>query len=144
MNAGTISNVTLRVPDLEAADAFFDPFLSFLGYHRAIDAPGMVIWEDGESGCTIGLWPAEDDTGKSPARGIDHVAFSAGSRARVDECYELLRRLPARILHPPTHFDAPRCYAVFFQSPDGTLIEVSHHTLTLNDMQRSGGRIARR
>jgi len=80
----------------------------------------------------------EDDAGASEpaahplpydryAVGVHHVAFSAGSRAAVDERTDWLRSAGAVIESGPEEYDyAPGYYAVFFYDPDGIKLEIVH------------------
>ncbi len=59
--------------------------------------------------------------------GIHHIAFSAVSRALVDERAEWLRAHGATIESGPEEYDyTPGYYAVFFYDPDGIKLEIVH------------------
>src|SRR3546814_20232544 len=87
----------------------------------------MALWLAPE-GQAINLGQAHAGlAGKAAERyapGFHHFAFNADSRARVDDCYDLLRREGVEILDPPADYDyLPGYYALFFADPDGLKFE---------------------
>jgi glyoxylase I family protein len=59
--------------------------------------------------------------------GLHHFALAADSRAQVDELYERLKKISARILDAPQEYDyMPGYYAMFFADPDGIKLELCY------------------
>ena len=59
--------------------------------------------------------------------GLHHLCFRARERADVDACYEFIKQLDAKIIHPPEEGQwAPGYYSVLFEDPDGIRLEVNH------------------
>src|SRR3546814_15529159 len=90
----------------------------------------MSLWLAPE-GQAINLWQAHAGlAGKAAERyapGFHHFAFNADNRARVDDCYDLLRRAGVEILAPPADYDyLPGSYALFFADPDGLKFDLVH------------------
>jgi glyoxylase I family protein len=53
--------------------------------------------------------------------------FAAGSRADVDELFDKLKTLGAKILDAPQEYPyVPGYYALFFTDPDGMKLEYVH------------------
>ena len=91
-----IEHVALYVRDLERARDFFVRFLggrADSGYHnKATGFRSYFIRFEGGARLELMTRPALEDQHKTPDRtGYAHVAFSAGSRKRVDELTEALR-----------------------------------------------------
>lgn len=101
-----IEHVAMYVSDLEAARDFFCAYLGGLsndGYHNP--ATGFrsffLRFEDG-SRLELMRKPGVIETGKQPARtGYAHIAFSVGSRDRVDALTERMRKDGYEVLSGP-------------------------------------------
>ena len=91
-----IEHVAMYVNDLEAAKNFFVKYLgghSSDGYHNTTtDFLSYFISFDDGARLEIMNRPGMDDAAKSPMRtGFIHVAFSVGSKEKVDELTQQLR-----------------------------------------------------
>ncbi len=91
-----IEHVAMYVNDLEAARDFFVRYFggrANAGYHnRTTDFRSFFISFDDGARLEIMNKPAMPDDEKAPNRtGYAHVAFSVGSRERVDELTERLK-----------------------------------------------------
>lgn len=85
-----IEHVAMYVTDLEGARDFFTKYLSGKsndGYHNVkTDFRSYFITFDDGARLEIMTKPGMDDAGKTLARtGYIHIAFSLGSREKVDE-----------------------------------------------------------
>jgi catechol 2,3-dioxygenase-like lactoylglutathione lyase family enzyme len=59
--------------------------------------------------------------------GLHHICFRARSREGVDEMHSFLKRINARIVHPPEEGPwAPGYYSILFEDPDGIRLEVNY------------------
>lgn len=136
MTANIINHVTLAVASQDIADTFYQPLLRFLGYHRAASGDGMRVWRSGEGRCSLVLYvPLVDGLAEIiNLCGIRHVGFAAESRQQVDDCHALLCQLPGHIRWRPRDCDEKPGYAVFFESPDGTLLELAYDTEDLTEL----------
>ena len=129
---GLIHHLDLTVRDPAASLAFYDAVLSHFGYRRTREDERGFDWEfrsDDGTFTSIGVMRASI-TGRERAHdryspGLHHVAWTAGSRADVDELYDLLRRIGATILEPPAGYPqyGAGYYALFFADPDGLKLE---------------------
>jgi glyoxylase I family protein len=134
MNA--IDHLDLVVSDVEASLAFYRGLLKPLGYVR----DSVIAGERGErvtylnrsaGGGSVSLRQCQSDAHPVPydryAIGIHHIAFTAPSRAVVDERFQWLGAQGARIESSPREYDyGPGYYAVFFYDPDGIKLEIVH------------------
>ena len=56
-----------------------------------------------------------------------NVCFRTTNRKDVDQVYELVLKLGAKVIYPPqTGLWAPGCYSVAFEDPDGIRLEVNY------------------
>ena len=131
-----IHHLDLVVSDLERSLAFYRPLLAPLGFV----SEGRIDGERGErvvylnriaGGGAIGLRAARSDAHEVPydryGVGVHHVAFTATSRAMVDERAAWLREQGVAIESGPQDYDyIPGYYAVFFADPDGIKLEIVH------------------
>ena len=126
-----VDHLRLSVRDVAASRAFYDPWLRLLGFTPVAREDGGAAWGRpdgaGRTGWLI-LTPAGREREHDLlAPGLHHVAFSADSRAQVDEVGGELARRGAEILQGPREYDhEPDRYAVFFLDPDAIKLEVIH------------------
>ena len=133
---GPIDHVDLAVSSLERSLTFYRGLLRPLGYVREGPIRGergevVVYLEQVAGGGAIGLREAQSRTDGVPhdryAVGLHHIAFTASSRAMVDERAAWLREQGAEIETEPQDYDySPGYYAVFFRDPDGLKLEIVH------------------
>ena len=96
----------MYVNDLEAARDFFVKYLggiSNAGYHnKNTDFRSYFITFDDGARLELMNKPDLTNTPKAPNRtGYIHIAFSVGSKARVDELTEILRQAGYEVLSGP-------------------------------------------
>jgi catechol 2,3-dioxygenase-like lactoylglutathione lyase family enzyme len=117
-----IHHVSVGSNDLRAARVFYDPIMAHLGL-RVIDATkGAVDYGIGD--ILFSLETPVDGAPASVGNG-SHIAFSAGSRAMVDEFYRLALAHGGTCDGPPgprPAYDA-NYYSAFVRDPDGNKIE---------------------
>lgn len=129
-----VDHLDLAVTDLERSLEFYRDLLAPLGYTRE----SRITGERGEritylgrigGGGSLGLRARQSDAHSVPydryAVGVHHIAFSAPSRAVVDDRARWLAEQGLTIESGPQEYDyAPGYYAVFFYDPDGIKLEV--------------------
>jgi catechol 2,3-dioxygenase-like lactoylglutathione lyase family enzyme len=129
MEINGVAHIQLTVSDFEAALAFYEKLLPFLGLVPVIRTEGYFYCVGGRTGVLI-----------SPAReehraerfvqgrvGLHHVCFRARERADVDAVHAFVVEIGARVVHPPEDGPwAPGYYSVLFEDPDGVRLEVNH------------------
>jgi catechol 2,3-dioxygenase-like lactoylglutathione lyase family enzyme len=124
------------VTEIERSLAFYRGLLGPLGYARESTIEGergervVYLGRVGARG-SVSLRQRQSDAHAVPydryAVGIHHIAFSAASRAAVDDCARWLADQSMTIESPPREYDyTPGYYAVFFYDPDGIKLEVVH------------------
>jgi catechol 2,3-dioxygenase-like lactoylglutathione lyase family enzyme len=124
---GAIHHIDLTVHDLGRSAAFYDSVLPLMGFRRGVGAPEGPIWKGAH--VELGLQAARSAAPHDRrASGLHHLAFTAPSRAAVDDVYAQLAALGVPILDPPAEYPqyAPGYYAVFFADPDGIKLEYVH------------------
>ncbi|ASF39068.1 MULTISPECIES: VOC family protein [Halobacillus] len=127
MSEGLLHHVEIYVSDLEKSESFWGWFLEELGYHS------YQKWEQGHSwklGETYLVFVQTEDKYLDVAyhrcrTGLNHLAFQASSRERVDEMTKMLKEHNIKILYENQHPFAggEDYYAVFFEDPDRIKVE---------------------
>ncbi|TYB58393.1 glyoxalase [Nonomuraea sp. PA05] len=124
---GSLHHVELWVPDLRRAATSWRWLLEQLGYELHQDWPDGRSWRLGATYIVIEQSPALTAAGHDRRRpGLNHLAFHAGNRERVDE---LARRAPAygwtlmfQDRHP--YAGGERHYAAYLEDQDGFEVEL--------------------
>ena len=121
-----LDHLDLNVADLRRSRAFYEPFLTRVGYRRFehgdgwcsfIDTPGsfyLVLVQTGSKHAAAGF--------HRKRVGVNHLAFPAPSAAAVDEMTSWLRERGV----PPLYGSPLRMenrHAVFFEDPDRLKLE---------------------
>ena len=133
-----IDHLDLVVTSLEQSLDFYRGLLEPLGYVRLSEIAGergervLYIGRIGGMG-SVSLREAQSDAHAVPydryAVGLHHLAFTASSRAVVDERAAWLRERGAQIESGPEEYDyTPGYYAVFFYDPDAIKLEIVHRS----------------
>ncbi len=128
-----IDHLDLVVTDLDRSLRFYVELLRPFGYVRTAEIEG----EQGERVVYVGRPGGFGSLSVREAKGrreydrydvgIHHIAFSAVSRAVVDERAEWLRANGHTIESGPEEYGyTPGYYAVFFYDPDGIKLEIVH------------------
>jgi catechol 2,3-dioxygenase-like lactoylglutathione lyase family enzyme len=136
MRVSAIDHLDLVVTSLERSLAFYQGLLQPLGYVRLSEIAGergervLYLGRIGGVG-SVSLREAQSDAPAAPydryAIGLHHVAFSASSRATVDERAGWLLEHGAQMESGPEEYGyTPGYYAVFFYDPDGMKLELVH------------------
>jgi catechol 2,3-dioxygenase-like lactoylglutathione lyase family enzyme len=131
-----IDHLDLVVTSLERSLAFYTTLLQPLGYTRTSEIVGergervVYVGRPGGFG-SVSLRERQSGARATPYDrydiGVHHIAFSATSRAVVDERAGWLREQGAQIESDPREYDyTPGYYAVFFYDPDGIKLEIVH------------------
>ncbi|RWZ60625.1 hypothetical protein EQV77_04840 [Halobacillus fulvus] len=127
MREGLLHHVEIYVSDLEKSESFWSWFLEELGYQLYQE------WEEGKSwrlGETYLVFVQTEDTFLDVPyhrcrTGLNHLAFHASSRERVDEMTKMLKDRGIKILYEDEHPFAggDNYYAVYFEDPDRIKVE---------------------
>ena len=116
------NHVSIGTNDAERAAAFYDPVLAVLGIGKGKPRGGSIDY----SAAMIGFSLEQPVDGKpaSVGNGV-HVAFTAESRAQVDEFYRVALANGGSDAGAPglrPEYDA-NYYGAFVRDPDGNKIE---------------------
>jgi catechol 2,3-dioxygenase-like lactoylglutathione lyase family enzyme len=120
-------HVTIRVPDREASERFYDTVLAPLGVVRTYRTEQFSEWED---------FLLTGTGGANPRTQRLHVAFVARSREQVDEFWQTGIRAGYKDDGAPGPRPQYRddYYGAFLLDPDGNSVEAVHH----DDLRRGG------
>jgi catechol 2,3-dioxygenase-like lactoylglutathione lyase family enzyme len=126
--APLLDHISIQVTDVDAAAAFYLRVFAPVGFREAMRfgrAGQPVVGLCGPDGQPrFWLGPA----GTSADREV-HLAFTAPSRAAVDDVHEAAVAAGAEILHAPRIWPEyhPGYYGVFLRDLDGNNVEAVHH-----------------
>ena len=128
MEINGVAHTFLTVSDFDRARAFYSQLLPFLGMKPVVDIAGTYYCVGGRTAVGIGEAPEDKraegfDQGRS---GLHHLCFRARTRESVDEAFEFLSAMGAKIVHDPEEaMWAPGYYSVLFEDPDGIRLEIN-------------------
>lgn len=119
-----IDHLSIQCADLKASLAFYDAVLPVLGAARVFELDGRIAY--GVSGRPT-FWLGRQTTGGENRE--SHIAFSAASRAQVDEFFRAAVATGAEVLHEPRVWPEyhPSYYGAFARDPDGNNVEAVCH-----------------
>ena len=124
-----IEHIALYVRDLEGARAFFTAYFGGAAgprYHnpRTGFSSYFISFADGARLELMHLPSLEDGPGRDVGMGYAHLAFSAGSRERVDALTERLRRDGYPVVSGP-RVTGDGYYESCVEGFEGNLIEIT-------------------
>jgi catechol 2,3-dioxygenase-like lactoylglutathione lyase family enzyme len=119
-----LDHLSIQCADLDVSAAFYDAVLVPVGGKRILDF-GPVIGYGTDFPC---FWIGAQTTG-SENREV-HIAFTAPTRAAVDEFVRIAESSGAEVLHPPRVWPEyhEHYYGGFVRDPDGNNVEAVCHT----------------
>lgn len=127
---GSLHHVELWVPDIVRVTTHWGWLLGELGYQPFQDWPGGRSWRLADTYIVIEESP--DLTGREHDRqrpGLNHLAFHAGDRAKVDEFADTAHANGWTLLfadkHP--HAGGADSYAAYLANYDGYEVELIAH-----------------
>ena len=119
-----LDHVAMQCADLAVSAAFYDRVLATLGGRRILEL-GVAIG--------YGVPPMPDfwigAQGDGDGFRQSHIAFSAASRAVVDDFFAAAVAAGAEVLHEPRLWPEyhPSYYGAFVRDPDGNNVEAVCH-----------------
>ena len=147
-----VAHVNLNVTDLERAEKFYT---EILGFHVSMKAEGAIVWmnmgqfRDGDNlgfhDVALFQVPFGQAENYRKRAGLNHAAFRLQTAEEVDQAAEFLKSKGVKLLKGPlTHSEDQDRY-VYFEDPDGNVIELVASTLPgypqkyLRQERRAGG-----
>jgi catechol 2,3-dioxygenase-like lactoylglutathione lyase family enzyme len=129
MEINGVAHTFITAGDFAAARAFYGQLLPFLGLAVVADSVNTFYCVGGRTG--FGIHGAAPEFAGQRFRqgtvGLHHHCFRARERGDVDEAYNFLVKIGAKIIHEPREDGfAPGYYSVLFEDPDGTRLEINH------------------
>ena len=129
MEINGIAHIFITAGDFERSRNFYRQLLPFLGLKEVGDSPTAYYCVGGRTGFGINA-PEAPHVGERFAQGrvgLHHVCFRVRERAEVDEAYQFISGIGARIVHGPQEDGfAPGYYSILFEDPDGVRLEINH------------------
>ena len=121
-------HLSVGVRDLAAARRFYDAFFAPLGCANAWAAEAELAYGPGGTSRQFYLYPVD---GSQVAGLGTHIAFSAGSRAAVDQAYAAALTAGATTIRAagPHRDIAPDYYGAVILDPDGNKLELVADTM---------------
>ena len=115
-----IDHVTIRLPDLVAARAFYTLALDLVDAPRPTEGDGFVEWND---------FSISEATRDRPTTHRLRIGFQASDRVQVDRWWQSLRDAGYADLGAPGPRPeySPSSYGAFIADPVGNSIEAVHH-----------------
>jgi catechol 2,3-dioxygenase-like lactoylglutathione lyase family enzyme len=129
MEINGIAHIQLTVNDLSRCMGFYEKLLSHLGLTVVVRSQKGLYCIGGKT--AIAITRSSDAHRNTPFDqrriGLHHICFRARSREDVDEVFEFLPEIGAKVIHPPEEGPwFPGYYSLLFEDPDGIRLEVNH------------------
>lgn len=135
MNKTAIDHFKITVTNFEKSKKFYASFFKFIDLKKVFEAGKKSAW-GGKIvmfGPATMEWTFEIQEGNIKAKfnrertGLDHIAFTAPSRKKIDALYDFLRRKKYPVSMPREYPEyAKGYYACFIEDPDGIILEYVH------------------
>ncbi|MBN9654047.1 VOC family protein [Halobacillus sp. GSS1] len=127
MSEGLLHHVEVYVSNLKKSEKFWGWFLEELGYKSYQQWEEGQSWKLGETYLVFVQTEREflDIPYHRRRTGLNHLAFHASSRERVDEMTMMLKERGVNVLYENQHPFAggEDYYAVYFEDPDRIKVE---------------------
>lgn len=131
-----VAHVNLNVTDLERSEKFYT---EILGFHLSGKVAGTIAWlnmgqykpDDGLAFHDVALFQVPHGLPDNYRKrvGLNHAAFRLSSAEEVDRATEFLKSKNVKVLKGPmTHSEDHDRY-VYFEDPDGNVLELVASTL---------------
>ena len=127
-----LDHLGLNVPGLEAAKAYYDELMPFLGFEPLFTTEEYVTYQpaEGKPGTRVFFYraPLPNEYVRKNV-GLQHLAFRARSRGQVDDAHRKALDIGSEILFSPRLFPEyhENYYASFWFDPHGFLLEIVCH-----------------
>jgi catechol 2,3-dioxygenase-like lactoylglutathione lyase family enzyme len=129
MEINGIAHIQLTVSDFEACARFYGALMELFEMAVVFDDGDVKYWVGGRTAVAITRCgdAHRNERFVQQRVGLHHLCFRARRREDVDQVYELVQRLGAKIVYPAQEGPwAPGYYSVAFEDPDGIRLEVNH------------------
>ena len=119
-----LDHLSIQCRDPQASASFYDAVLAALGGKRIMDFGPVIGY--GFDRPTFWIGPLENDVVNRPV----HIAFTAPSRAAVQQWFDAAVAHGTEVLHEPRVWPEyhPNYFGAFVRDPDGNNVEAVCHT----------------
>ena len=129
---GFVDHIGIGVPDLAAANAYYDELMPILGlkaWFPTSESGEFNYGPDGSRGTQVFFYQALEPAAHSRhAVGLQHLCFLVSTRAIVREAHQWVVARAGEVIHPPREFpEYGEHYATYFLDPHGFMLEVFCH-----------------
>ena len=128
-----LGHLGVNVPDLAAAQRYYDRLMPLLGYEPffAADDQFAFMPANGKRGTFLFFYPSVEPSDYSRhGTGLQHLAFAVPTRAAVTAALAAAVELGSEVVHDAREWPEyrPPYFAAFWTDPFGFMIEaVCHH-----------------
>ncbi len=127
-----IGHLGINVTDLKRAKVYYDALMPLLEFEPFLSQSDQFAYRPANEkpGTYLFFYPAQESGEFSRHKaGLQHLAFMVHSRSAVHRIYDQVKRLESPLIHPPQEFPQYHAgyYAIFWQDPDGFMLEVVCH-----------------
>ena len=122
-----IDHLSLGVPDIEKACAFYDPLLATLGYQRLVKTEGLAAY--GEDAIQFLVMLPSDGDEYGVGNGA-HVCFAAHGREAVNAFHATALEKGGKDAGSPgprPAYPNPQAYTAYVRDPFGNKLEAIHN-----------------
>jgi catechol 2,3-dioxygenase-like lactoylglutathione lyase family enzyme len=129
MEINGVAHIQLTVSDFEACARFYGALAELFEMALVFDDRDVKYWVGGRTALAITRCgdAYRNERFVQQRVGLHHLCLRARAREDVDQVYELVQKLGAKIVYPAQEGPwAPGYYSVAFEDPDGIRLEVNH------------------
>ncbi|MBM87098.1 MAG: bleomycin resistance protein [Gammaproteobacteria bacterium] len=123
-----IAHIALTVSDVKHSKPFYRKLFAGLGMKIVLDDDNSLYGVGGRTGVVIHQSLMKDaiNSFNQQRVGLHHFCFRMRSKEDVDQIYETVSNIGAKIIHEPQEDGfAPGYYSVLFEDPDGIRLEAN-------------------
>jgi catechol 2,3-dioxygenase-like lactoylglutathione lyase family enzyme len=127
-----LGHLGLNVPDLRAAEAYYDALMPLFGYESFMTNEDAIAYmpSEGKRGTYLFFYESLHPGAYSrDGVGLQHLAFVVPTRAAVHAVHRHVVDMHGEVLHPPQEWPQypPPYFATFWLDPFGFMLEAVCH-----------------
>jgi len=129
MQMNGIAHIGITVSNFKKCNPFYRQLFAFLEMQLIYDSDEVIYGVGGRTGIAVKEAEAkfQREVFEQNRVGLHHFCFKARTRSDIDDLYEFLVDVNAKIIRVPEEGDwAAGYYSVLFEDPDGIRIEANY------------------